>query len=266
MTLVADYHLHTVLCKHAIGQPSDFEKRALELGLCEIGFSDHMPSVDGYDPKHRMVLEEFPRYLEMVQGLAQKANIPIRLGIEADYYLGSETFLEKWLSSQPFDFVLGSIHFLDGWGFDDPEQLPVWERVDVKETWERYFSLLKRLVETGLFDIVAHMDLPKKFGHTPNKTIIQRLAEPVLDLMALKGMALEVNTSGLRKPVGEIYPSKLILAMAKERDIPICFGSDAHRPEEVGFKFEEALRLVKDLGFLNYVRFRKRQKIFYNLP
>jgi histidinol-phosphatase (PHP family) len=266
MTLVADYHLHTVLCKHAIGQPSDFEKRAFDLGLCEIGFSDHMPSVDGYDPKHRMVLEEFPRYLEMIQELAQKANIPIRLGIEADYYTGCEAFLEKWLSSQDFDFVLGSIHFLDGWGFDDPEQLPVWERVDVSETWERYFVLQRKLVETGLFDVVAHMDLPKKFGHSLYNSSIKRLVEPVLDLMALKGMTLEVNTSGLRRPVQEMYPSRLILSMAKERGIPICFGSDAHRPEEVGFGFEKAIRLVKELGFSSYVRFRQREKIFWPLP
>lgn len=261
-----DYHVHTPLCKHATGSVWDYIKEAEKKGIKEICFSDHMPSNGIYDPKHRMGLEQFQEYLDTIQGAKEASPIRVLLGIEADYYEGCEAFLERILRSADFDLVLGSVHFLDGWGFDDPEQLPVWELVDVNETWVRYFQLLKRLVNTGLFDVVAHLDLPKKFGHRIPKEMLKELAAPLLDLMAEKGVAMEINTSGLRRPVSELYPCVEILHMAKERGIPICFGSDAHEPEMVGYAFLDALEVAKEVGFERHAVFRNRKMSFHPLP
>ena len=110
------------------------------------------------------------------------------------------------------------------------------------------------------------MDLPKKFGHRPPDKDLKEMVQPVLDRMAEAGMGMELNTSGLRKPVGEIYPSPLIVSLARERDIPICFGSDAHSPADVGTDFALALKLAREAGYADYFRIRKRKKEIVPLP
>jgi len=124
-------------------------------------------------------------------------------GIEADYYRGCETFLGKWLEVQDFDLVLGSVHFIDDWGFDDPDVKQVWNSVDIVNTWRAYFKLVEKLVDTRLFDAVSHLDIPKKFGHRPPEKDLKEMVQPVLDRVAEAGMGMELNTSGLRKPVGD---------------------------------------------------------------
>ncbi|MCP4578878.1 MAG: histidinol-phosphatase HisJ family protein [Deltaproteobacteria bacterium] len=261
-----DYHMHTALCKHAKGTVSDYRNAAGALGIPEICFVDHAPNPDGYDPKHRMNLNEFCNYQEIVGALMDHQSPHVLFGIEADYYRGCETFLEKWLEIQDFDLVLGSVHFIEDWGFDNPDVKQVWNSVDVTETWATYFKLVTKLVETRLFDVVSHLDIPKKFGHRPSDKDIKEMVQPVLDRVAAVGMGMELNTSGLRKPVGEIYPSALIVSLARERDIPICFGSDAHNPQEVGKDFPAALQLARDAGYTHYFRSSKRKKTLFPLP
>jgi histidinol-phosphatase (PHP family) len=261
-----DYHMHTALCKHAKGTVADYRNAAGALGIPEICFVDHAPNPDGYDPKHRMNLDEFCTYQEIVGAEMDHQSPHVLFGVEADYYRGCETFLEKWLAIQDFDLVLGSVHFIEDWGFDNPAVKQVWNSVDVTETWRAYFKLVMKLVETRLFDVVSHLDIPKKFGHRPSDHHIKEMAQPVLDRVASVGMGMELNTSGLRKPVGEIYPSALIVSLARERDIPICFGSDAHSPREVGKDFPAALQLARDAGYTHYFRTRKRKKTLVPLP
>jgi histidinol-phosphatase (PHP family) len=135
----------------------------------------------------------------------------------------------------------------------------------VTATWRKYFKLVERLAESRLFDSVGHLDLPKKFGYRPSDNDLKEMVQPALDRIAQAGMGIELNTSGLRKPVREIYPSALVLSLAHDRDIPICFGSDAHRPEEVGAGFPEALSLARDAGYTHYFRIEKRQKKLQSL-
>lgn len=262
----ADYHIHTFLCKHAKGEPSEYVETAREMALPEICFADHAPAPDGYDRKHRMEIEQFPVYTELVSELRDNDNLEVLFGIEADYYEGYEEFLGKWLIEQKFDLVIGSIHYIKDWGFDNPKKRNVWDSVDVTTTWREYFELVGRLAETKMFDVVGHLDLPKKFGHRPNDRDLKEMAQPVLDRIAAAGMAIEINTSGLRKPVQEIFPSFLLLELAREREIPICFGSDAHAPQDVGFGFAEALELARQAGYTHCVRFRRRRKELVPLP
>ena len=138
--------------------------------------------------------------------------------------------------------------------------------VDISDTWRAYFKLVEKLVDTRLFDVVSHLDIPKKFGYRPAEKPLKEMVQPALDRVAAAGMGMELNTSGLRKPVGEIYPSALIVSLARERDIPICFGSDAHSPQDVGKGFPAAVQLARDAGYTHYFRAGKRRKYLVPLP
>ncbi len=266
--MLPDYHIHTELCKHAQGPASAMAARAAALGLPELCFTDHAPAPDGYDAINRMDLDQFPRYRAMVaeQAAARPPGPRILFGIEADFYEGCEAFLRAWLPRQGFDFALGSVHYLADWGFDNPDERAVWDSVDITATWRAYFRLIGRLADLRLMDAVGHLDLPKKFGHRPSDRDLAEMAKPALDRVAAAGMAIEINSSGLRRPVREIYPSPLLLALAREREIPICFGSDAHRPEEVGYAFAASLALARAAGYTRALRFRGRRPEPYDLP
>lgn len=256
-----DYHLHTRLCKHAEGEPAAYRAAARQLDLAEICFTDHAPAPCGYDSAYRMQLNEFPEYREWVEKLMPDTDTPrVLFGIEADYYQGCRQFLEAWLAEQPFDIVLGSVHYIGAWGFDSPENRAVWERTDLHQAWRDYFRLVGELADTGLFDVLTHPDLPKKFGHRIDEKLLSQMAAPALDRIAAAGMAIEINTAGLRKPVGEIYPASAILVLAYERGIPITFGSDAHAPGEVGEGFRQAVNLAMGAGYRERARFKKRKR------
>jgi len=264
--MLADYHMHTALCKHAQGTVSEYAEEASRKGLPEICFTDHAPAPDGYDPTNRMVLSEFPAYVKNVAECRDSATLPILFGIEGDYYESGVEFLRTWLPGQKLDLVIGSVHYIRDWGFDNPAERATWDSVDVTQAWREYFQLVTRLADTGLFDVVAHLDLPKKFGYRPRDKAVKEMAQPTLDRIAAAGMGIELNTSGLRRPVKEIYPSPLILELAREREIPICFGSDSHTPQDVGYAFDEALKLAKGAGYKQCLRFRGRQKQLVALP
>ena len=119
--MVPDYHIHTVLCKHAEGHVADYKARARGLNIPEICFTDHIPGPDGYDPKHRMDISQFDAYRSMILAQQDGDEPTVLFGIEADYYGGCEKFLRSWLHDQDFDFVLGSVHYISDWGFDNPE-------------------------------------------------------------------------------------------------------------------------------------------------
>jgi histidinol-phosphatase (PHP family) len=190
----------------------------------------------------------------------------VLFGIEADYFPGGEPFLREWLPRQPFDFVLGSVHYIRDWGFDNPDYRKTWESADVKGVWREYFALLRTLVGTRLFDAVSHFDLPKKFGHRLRDRDLKEMAQPVLDAIAGAGMAIEINTSGWRREVNEAYPAPLVLELAREREVPITFGSDAHSPAEVGYEFARAVRLAREAGYAASRRFKSRQASDVPLP
>lgn len=255
----ADYHVHTFLCKHAEGLPADYVAAAKARGVPEMCFADHVPAPDGYDAGNRMHIDRFPEYVETIASLRGGTAPCVLYGIEADYYEGCEEFLRSWLPEQDFDVVLGSVHFIGDWGFDHPDNLAVWDAVDITETWRKYFALLGALADTKLFDVVGHMDLPKKFGHRPDEQAILDMAQPALDRLAAAGMAVELNTGGLRYPAAEIYPSLLLLKLCRARGIPIVFGSDAHTADCVGHALEQAVKLAADAGYTHSLRFRGRK-------
>lgn len=265
--MLADYHIHTHLCGHANGDPDEYTSNALKNGIQEICFTDHAPDPDGYDPGNRMSIDKFPEYRNIVA--SAKDNNPeltILYGVEADYYPGCERFLNPWLKENDFDLVLGSVHYIKEWGFDNPAEKKVWESVNINNAWSDYFSLIGKLADSSMYDIIGHLDLPKKFGHRPPDDELSSLASSALDKIAQANMSIELNTSGLRKPAKEIYPSLLLLKMARKRNISICFGSDSHSPIHVGCDFNKALKLAKEAGYSECARYRKRKKTLFPLP
>jgi histidinol-phosphatase (PHP family) len=265
--MLPDYHIHTSFCKHAEGRMEEFLEAARQKKLPEICFTDHVPNPDNYDPGNRMSMNEFESYKEKIASLSVASGAPlVMFGVEADYYNGCERFLRKWLPRHKFDLVIGSIHYIKNWGFDNPDERAVWDNVDVADTWRKYFELIGRLADTHLFDVIGHFDLPKKFGYAPDARAIKEMAGPALEKIAHAQMAIEINTSGLRKPVKEIYPSVMLLGMARENGIPICFGSDAHKPDEVGYEFAVGIEWARKAGYSEAARFSARHKKNYALP
>jgi histidinol-phosphatase (PHP family) len=263
MQLPADYHMHTPLCRHAAGEPVDYARRAVEIGLTEIGFSDHSPMRrDNFD-NWRMNFSQLGEYVEKVRR-AQKEfpQLQIRLALEVDYLPGHEDWIRELAAKYPWDYFIGSVHYVsDSWAIDDPQKLSEWKNRDSFEVWQIYFERLTKAAESKLFEIIGHTDLPKKFGHRPTRDCMP-LYEKFLDAAKKSGCAIELNTAGLRKDCKEIYPSREILKLAFQKGVPICFGSDAHKPEEVGMNFAEAISLAHSVGYKESCRFEKHKRTF----
>ena len=243
-----DYHTHTALCGHARGTPAEYVAAAQAAGLLAIGCADHLPLLPEHDPELSMETCQLGDYVVEVERL--KAEFPgfVLLGIEADYRPGTVSEMQALLDARPFDYVIGSVHHLGDWGFDDPRQVDRYEHTDIDDMWAQYFDLVGDAAETGLFTIMGHMDLVKKFGYRATRTLAFELGR-LLDRLARAGVAVEINTAGLHKPVKEAYPSPDILRRLREAGVPITFGSDAHRPEEVGRDFAHAVDLARAAGY-----------------
>jgi len=263
MSLPADYHMHTPLCRHAVGEPVEYARHAVDIGLTEIGFSDHSPMRQDNFDNWRMNFSQLDQYVEMVR-VAQKKfpQLTIRLALEVDFLPGHEGWIRELAGRHPWDYFIGSVHYVsDSWDIDNPAKLSEWKHRDAFEVWQAYFERLTLAAESKLFEIIGHADLPKKFGHRPDRDV-SALYGKFLDAAKKSGCAVELNTAGLRKECKEIYPSPEILRMAFARGVPITFGSDAHAPGEVGMNFAEAIRLAREVGYKECCRFEGRRRRF----
>jgi len=252
--------MHTPLCRHASGEPVEYARRALEIGLTEIGFSDHSPMRrDDFD-EWRMRLDQLDVYVENVRRAQREfPQLTIRLALEVDYLPGHEDWIRELAARHPWDYLIGSVHYVsESWDIDNPAKLSEWKKRDAYEVWELYFERLARAAASGLFDIIGHADLPKKFGIRPTRDC-RPLYDLFLQAAAKAGCAMELNTAGLRKDCREIYPGQELLTMAFARQIPITFGSDAHAPGEVGMNFTEALALARSVGYTHCRHFTGRR-------
>ncbi len=257
----ADYHLHTKWCDHATGEMRDYVEAAIALGLTEIGFAVHMPITIPVPEKLYLTADEMVLYVDECRRLQDEfsGRITIRMGGECDYAPGQEDEIEAAIAAHPFDYVYGSIHFIDGWGHDCPEYRDRWETGNVAAIYRRYYELLADAARSGTYDMLAHFDLAKKFGYRPQEDVTDAEVA-ACDAVAVAGMSVEISTGGFAKPVGEQYPSEKILRMLRERDVPICFGSDAHEPGRVGERFDEMHELARKIGWTTVARYEGRRR------
>jgi histidinol-phosphatase (PHP family) len=256
--MTADYHIHTGLCPHAEGDLRAYVERALALGLSQIGFADHLPFVAGWQPRHdptddwSMRLDQLEDYVTQVQGLAREYadDLRISLGIEADFI--PETLVETaaLLRRYPFDYVIGSIHVVgDRFGFDHPEMAKHTAAYGVDRLHLETLDLMRQAAESGLFNVAGHLDHAKKFGPPRDHEAVAAAASAALRAVSAAGMIIELNTAGLRRPVGEASPGPRLLAEAHELGIPLMLGSDAHRPDDVARDFDVAAELARRGGY-----------------
>lgn len=256
--MIVDLHNHTVLCNHAEGTTEEYILNAIKAKTKYFGFSDHAPM--DFDPKYRMGFEEMQKYESEVLSLKEtyKDQITILLGYEVDYLKGH---MDKRVLNAKVDYLIGSVHFIEGWGFDNPEFIGKYEEQDIDEIWQKYFDTIEEMANSKLFDIVGHLDLIKVFKFMP-KGNINEMAKNALVAIKKADMVLELNVAGYRKPVAEAYPSQTLLKQAYELGIPITFASDAHKPEQVSLYDSEITKLAKSIGYTECAFFQNRKKEF----
>ncbi len=251
-----DLHNHTVLCNHAYGELSEYIEAAINKGIDKYGVSDHAPM--NFDPGYRMSFDQMDEYRAMVKKVQDKyqEKIDVLFAYEVDYLPG---YMDERVLQADVDYLLGSAHFIDKWGFDNPEFIGQYDNADIDEIWQEYFDLIRDMANTGYFDIVGHLDLIKVFKFMSTNDIVS-IAEEALQAIKKADMVLELNVAGYRKPCAEPYPSKPLLQRAFDLGIPITFASDAHNPEQVGLFREEIEAFAKDIGYTQCAYFKKRKR------
>lgn len=247
--LPENYHCHTHLCGHASGTVDDYILTAIKSGIAELGFSDHAPIPLPFREGITMDPGTVEHYIGLIteKKAEYSGRVQIRLGFEVDYPLWGE-FDEGYFDDRRIDFLIGSCHFIDEWPFDHPAFVNEFDKRDIDEVYGDYYSILENLVDSGLFDIVGHFDLVKKFGHRPKKNH-GAAVERIVKKISRKNMSVEINTSGLLKPVGEMYPSHDILKIFFENNVPITLGTDCHSPDLVDYGLQDAVMMIKKAGY-----------------
>jgi histidinol-phosphatase (PHP family) len=258
--MVADLHNHTPLCKHAKGKPREYVEKAIENGCKYFGFSDHAPM--DFDREYRMSFDDMRSYEEDVKRLKEhyKNDIEILLGYEVDFI---EKFLDERVLKADVDYLIGSVHFLDGWGFDNPEFMDEYKKRDIDKIYQDYFEAIRLMAKSSKFQIVGHLDLIKVFGYRPKKDV-RLIAKDAIKAIKEADMTVEISSAGVRKPVKEIYPSRELLKEISQNDIPITFASDAHHPKQVGFKSDEIVELAREFGYNKCAIFRQKERVMVN--
>lgn len=251
-----DLHNHTVLCNHATGTVDEYVEAAIASQTEYFGFSDHAPM--HYDSRYRMSFEQMDLYETWVAEAKSRYadRITVLLGYEIDYLPG---YMDDCVLNRPCDYRIGSVHFIDDWGFDNPEFIGRYEGIDIDDVYRRYFALIEAMARSGKFDIVGHFDLLKVFKFLPTKDI-RILADSALKAIKKADMSIEINVAGYRKPIGEAYPSPSLLERIAELEIPITFGSDAHTKEQVGLFSVEAENLARSVGYAHCALYRERDR------
>lgn len=268
--MLTDYHVH-LRPDDITAKPAEYftaanielyAKAAAEAGVTDLGCAEHMYrftealNVWSHPFWNEWALDDIDQYCETV------AASPIKLGIEADYVLGAEDKLDNLLSPRPFEYVIGSVHFI-GEKSMDTEEYTVWdERGDPDEIWRRYFETLAHAVRSGLFDILAHPDLVKVWGRAqqlPSRELAF-FYEPAIQAIADTGITVEVSTAGLRKGAGEIYPAPGFMAMCIDAGATFALSSDAHSTDQIGFEYDRALEFLADHGVEELATFAGRKR------
>jgi len=260
------YHNHTTWSDGSatLAEMIDGARRAR---LNELGISDHFVLAPGNRRfSWAIAPDSLDAYVVQVQqAMATTRDLTIRLGLEVDYFPETIELVKKRLAPYSFDYLIVSVHFVDDFAIDLNAQ--PWEGLSQdsrNRIWRCYWQCLRAAAESGLFDIIGHFDLPKKFNFFPSVDLTED-ALAVLDAIAAADMAIEINSSGWDKPVQEAYPSPFYLQEANRRGIPLVINSDAHSSSDVTRNFDRACSLAASAGYTDLVRFESRRRFSYPL-
>lgn len=292
---MGDYHVHIHPHRETPGAPPPGEfpaeyidryvEVALSRGATEVGFVEHLyrcvESVAALghwwkkDPNPHLVAEMdeiMARELDMsldkyVQAIldAKARGLPVKLGLEVDFEPGTEQRVMDLIAPYPWDYLVGSVHWIGAWWFLRPSGPAEYARRGVRRAFEEYFELTTALAATGMVDTLGHVDVIKVAGLVPDGSL-RYLWEPVVEATAKTGMAVEISSQGLLRPIKEIYPAPALLGMFHAAGVPITLGSDAHSPDESAFGYDQIVAAARAAGYADYLRFRERRRIPTPLP
>lgn len=260
-------------------------ERAKQLGLKEVGIVDHLyrfSDAQEYYNKYIYMendrlgnmqrrwlnqvasmpsIDEFIEFIQSQKLKWEEQGVTLKLGIEADFFPGGEEELDKIISQRPWDYVIGSVHFLNGWGFDNPETADKFEEKDLIDLYETHTTYICQAIESHLFDIVAHLDNLKVFSYRPDEKLLENYYETVASTLKKHGIASEINTGlSYRYPIKEACPSPRYLQVLAEQQIPVTLSSDAHYPDDLGANLNTAADLLKKNGYEKISTFSKRER------
>jgi histidinol-phosphatase (PHP family) len=269
--VLTDYHLHlrpdedgtTAERFFTAANAERYRTVATERGIAELGVSEHVyrfaQALQVWDHVlwRENAVDDLDAYCAFV-----REETDLRLGIEADFIPGREDRMATLLEAREWDYVVGSVHFL-GDEAVDYDRFDVWTRASSPDrVWRRYFEVLGEAARSGMFDVLAHPDLVKVWGGQRPRPDgdLRRFYEIAMDGIAESGIAIEVSTAGLRKPVNELYPAPAFLEMCLEAGCPIALSSDAHRPDEIGAGYEPALEVLDRIGVGELCVFERRER------
>lgn len=265
----ADLHMHTCF-SHGANTPAEMLKAAKGKGLKLIGFSEHSPRPEGYDYTHEYrqhLSATFPDYIAQVKGLKRESHEPeVLLGLEMDWLPQERDFVRQSIGAYDYDYLIGSVHFLDHWGFDDTKE--AWLEASQEECenrYLRYFEAWHSMLASGWFQIAAHPDLIKIYSVSQfhiwlDKPESRNLIKGCLVTLRDSGMAMEISSAGLRKACREIYPGPQIMELAREAGVQISFASDAHNTADVGSDFDFLGDYAKRFGFTRHTVFTRNSR------
>jgi histidinol-phosphatase (PHP family) len=253
--MIVDYHLHLRNERGEIDHTAKAVERFLQVavtrGVDEIAFTEHVyyfaQTTEVWDVPYQLELCRFD--LDTYCGAvveAKNRGLPVKLGLEVDYVGERQDRLSELLAPYPWDFLLGSVHWLDGEAIDAHPGL--WAHASVEAVWEAYFAALAELAASTAVDVLAHPDLAKIFGRRPEPETLARLHRDAANAIAAAGICIEISTAGLRKPVGELYPDGAFLEECIDRGVGITTASDAHEPSLVGADLDRALDAARAAG------------------
>jgi histidinol-phosphatase (PHP family) len=270
--MLTDYHVHlrpdepgTTAERYFTSANADrYREAATEKGISELGVSEHVhrfyDALDVWD--HPFWRENAADDLESYAAFVREET-DLRLGIEADFVAGREDRMAELLAARDWDYVVGSVHFLRDRAVDHAD-FDVWDirAHEPAKVWQQYFEHLGEAAATGMFDILAHPDLVKVWGAERPRPEgdLRRFYEIAMGPIAEAGVAVELSTAGLRKPVGEIYPDRAFLEMVVDAGNPIALSSDAHTPDQLGHGYDRAMELLSDLGVTEIAVFERRER------
>jgi histidinol-phosphatase (PHP family) len=266
--LLVDYHLHLAPDGVALGaaemsaaRVAQYAESACERGIDHVCLTEHCHRF-----RQAAGLLDHPFWNESAQAdidayiAAVRAHgPPVGCGIELDWIEDCEEALEALVAGRDFDLVLGSVHWLGSHAVDHPDYA-IWEELPADEVWRRYFAQVRAAAASGLFDVLAHLDLAKVFGHAASDSVIESEHDQTADAIAAAGVAVEISTAGLRKAACELYPAEGLLRALHRRGVPITLGSDAHVPGDLGRDYDQALSAAHDCGYRTVSMFSSRER------
>jgi len=254
MIYKTDYHMHSIY-SDGRSVPEDYITPAIEAGLSEIGFSEHLTLTKNLE-NWNMNPANISLYINHIDNLRNKTkNIKIKTGLEVDFFSGKENEIRSFLASLPLDYIIGSVHYMGESTIDlGPE---FYEGKNIDKLFEIYFDSVSAAAASDIFDIIGHCDLIRIYGYKPSfdpEPLYRNLARTMKD----HNVAFEVNTNGRNRPLADFYPDRRFLHIFKEENVPVCVNSDAHMPSRIGQYFDEVYELLRYIGYSEMAVFNKR--------